>query len=490
MTRIAVIQVSAQDGNDLGESKRVVTEALDRAGPSDLYLLPEIWSPGYFSFDSYADAAEMFQETSEFLSEQGKARGAYLHGGSIVERRGDRLHNTSLLFSPQGDLVASYRKIHLFGYQSREQQILTPGDEVVVADTELGRIGMAVCYDLRFPEQFRRMTDMGARLFLIASAWPHPRVEAWTTLLRARAIESQAYLAAANGAPGAGGASLCGRSAIIDPWGVTLASAGVDTAEVVADIDLSGVDEARTRFPELTDRRILGEEPGVLSLARDDAPPLRFETRRVVLAGYTARDEEAVRAYVAGLEEKGIAAPKEIPTYFHVGRELVTTGHLIDVTGARTCGEVEFVLLVDHDGEIWVAAGSDHTDRDLEERSIPAAKQACPKPISLHVWPYSAVRDHWDQLVLRSFTPADSPAAYQEAAVAVLRHPDDLLERVGDRIGADLAGTVIFGGSFASLTGSFEYEDSFRAELHDPVTGKTLVARYQVNDVLEGDGNG
>ncbi|MGA8040873.1 MAG: nitrilase-related carbon-nitrogen hydrolase, partial [Acidimicrobiia bacterium] len=223
MTRIAVIQMAAQDGNDLEESKNAVTEALDRAGPSDLYLLPEIWSPGYFSFDSYAAAAERFQETSEFLSGLAQAHNAYLHGGSIVERRGDRLHNTSLLFSPQGDLVASYRKIHLFGYQSREQQILTPGDEVVVADTELGRIGMAVCYDLRFPEQFRRMTDMGARLFLIASAWPHPRVEAWTTLLRARAIESQAYLAAANGAPGAGGASLCGRSAIIDPWGVTLA---------------------------------------------------------------------------------------------------------------------------------------------------------------------------------------------------------------------------------------------------------------------------
>ncbi len=486
MTRLAVIQLEAQDGAGLGQSKAAVTDAVLRAGQADLYLLPEIWSPGYFSFASYAESADHFDEVASFLSGLAREHNAYLHGGSIVQRSGDKLHNTSLLFSPDGDLVASYRKIHLFGYGSQEQQILTPGDQVVVADTELGPIGMAVCYDLRFPEQFRKMTDMGARLFLIASAWPHPRVEAWTTLLRARAIESQAFLAAANGAAGAVGASLCGRSAIIDPWGVTVASAGVDQAEVVADVDLDMVEAARARFPELTDRKLLSDEPGVVMLARDGDRPLRFEIRRVILAGYTARDEEAVRGYVAGLEKKGIAPPTEIPTYFHVGRELVTTADQIDVAGERTCGEVEFVLLIDDEGRVWVTVGSDHTDRVLEEASIPLAKQACPKPISERVWPYSNLRDHWDQLVLRSYTPIGATEPYQEAVAAVLRHPDDLLELVASHLGVDLAGTVVFGGSFASLSGSFEYRDGFRAELHDPVRGDTLVSSYTVNDVLKG----
>ncbi len=487
MTRLAVIQLAAQDGRTLVESRKAVEAALERVGDADLYLLPEMWVPGYFSFDGYAEAAESFEASASFLSDLARRRGAYLHGGSLVERRGDHLHNTSLLFGPTGDLVAVYRKIHLFGYGSREQRLLTAGDEVTVADTELGRVGMAVCYDLRFPEQFRRMTDMGARMFLVASAWPHPRVEAWTTLLRARAMENQAFMVAANGAGGAGGPGLCGRSAIIDPWGVTVASAGVDPTEFSADVDPGMVEETRARFPQLADRELLDEPPGTLTLARTDLPPLRIRVRNVVLAGYTARDEEAVRRYIAGLEAKGIAPPDEVPTYFRVGRELVTTSAEIDVTGAGTCGEVEFVLIVDDDGEVWVAAGSDHTDRVLEEFSIPAAKQACPKPVSRRVWRYRDIRDHWDELILRAYTPADSREPYQEAPVSVLRHPDDLLERVSARLGGDLAGVVIFGGSFSSLSGRFEYHDGFRAELEDPVTGESLVASYHVHDILRGE---
>jgi predicted amidohydrolase len=483
MTRVAVLQLAAQDESTLEGSFQVVEEALDPSGSADLYVLPEIWAPGYFAFDDYSRAADDYDKILDFVSGLARRAGAYVHAGSSVERDGGHLYNTSNLFSPTGDLIASYRKIHLFGYGSREQQLLTPGDEVVVAETELGRLGMAVCYDLRFPEQFRRMTDMGATIFVVASAWPHPRVEAWTTLLHARAIENQAVVIAANGAGPARGASLCGRSAIVDPWGVTIAAAGTDPAELTAEVDLSRPAAARARFPQLADRRLLWSEPGTLTLARVDDRPLFFRTRSAVMAGYTARDREALQAYIDGLAEKGIEPPEKVPSYFPVGRELVATASEIEVSGPRTGGEVECALLVDDDGEIWVAAASDHTDRELEETSIPAAKQACPKPISPRVWRYTDVREHWDQLELRSFTPADSTDPYQRASVSALLHPEDLLGLVSEEFGEDSAGRVVFGGSVSSLGGGFEYHDSFRAELHDPVTGDTLVTTYHVNDI-------
>jgi hypothetical protein len=327
------------------------------------------------------------------------------------------------------------------------------------------------------------MADMGATAFLVASAWPHPRVEAWTTLLRARAIENQAVVIAANGAGPARGASLCGRSAIVDPWGVTVASAGTDPTEFAADVDFTQPAEARARFPQLADRRLLWSEPGTLLLNRDDTSPLFFRVRSLVMAGYTARDRDALQAYIDGLEEKGIDPPDQVPSYFPVGRELVTTAGTIDVSGGRTCGEVEFALLVDDEGEIWVAAASDHTDRELEETSIPAAKQACPKPISSRVWRYTDIREHWDQLELRSYTPAASTDPYQQASVSALLYPEELLRLVSEEFGDDSAGRMVFGGSVSSLGGSFEYHDSFRAELHDPVTGDTLVATYHVNDI-------
>lgn len=486
MTRLAIVQLEAQDGRSLDDSLASVEAGLERAGPAGLCLLPEIWSPGYFAFDRYSAAGDAFEATVEKLASLARRRRNYVHAGSLVEPRHGRLHNTSLLFGPNGEVVASYRKIHLFGYGSREQELLTPGDQVVVAETEFGRVGMAVCYDLRFPEQFRRMAEMGAGLFLVASAWPYPRVEAWTTLLRARAIENQAYVAAANGVGAATGAVLCGRSAVIDPWGVTVTSAGDVPTELAAEIDLDEVAAARARFPALADRRLRDDEPGTLLLSVGNEAPFRFEVRRVVLAGYTARDPEAVRNYVEGLAAKGIEPPPEIPMYFQVGRELVTTKSAVDVAGAETCGEVEFALLVADDGEVLVAAASDHTDRKLEQSSIPASKQVCPKPISQRVWRYSTVRDRWDDLVMRAFTPTDESEPYQQANASALRHPDDLLERIRTRFGPDLGGTVIFGGSFASRSGQFAFDASFRAELVDPVTGDVLVADYRVHNVLGG----
>lgn len=490
MTRVALLQLPAFDGRTLDKALEDVTDAVRAQVGAELVLLPEIWTPGYFDFDSYEKAGDDAPRIIEALSGLAQDTNVYLHGGSIVERDGDRLFNSSLLFDPGGELIGRYRKIHLFGYGSREQELLTPGNDVVTVDTDLGRLGLAVCYDLRFPELFRLMCDQGAIGFLVASAWPHPRVEAWATFLQARAAENQAFMLAVNAVGRAtGGAVLCGRSAVVDPWGTVVAAAANDPAVVTADIDFGEAVAARQRFPELVDRRLLEETDPVLVLARDGERPLRFLMRRVVVAGYTARDAEAVRSYVAKLEAEGIAAPEEIPAYFLVGRELVTTASHIDVAGDRTCGEVEFALLVTDD-EVYVAAASDHTDRALEEESIPVSKQACPKVISSRVWRYSEIKEHWDELMMEARTPAEADDLYQAGSVATLLHPDDLLERVRVRFGEDLTGTVIFSGTLASLAGDFVFSDSFSAQLRDPVTSDSLAATYSIRDVLGGDGHG
>jgi predicted amidohydrolase len=156
-------------------------------------------------------------------------------------------------------VVGAYRKIHLFGFGSREPEVLTRGNRIVVLDGELGRMGLATCYDLRFPELFRAMVDRGAEAFLVPSAWPYPRVEAWTVLARARAIENQAWLLSANWVGGAGPARYCGRSMVVDPWGTAVAAAADGSRVVWAGLDPAEARRARAEFPPLRDR-VLGRE--------------------------------------------------------------------------------------------------------------------------------------------------------------------------------------------------------------------------------------
>jgi predicted amidohydrolase len=250
MTRVASIQLEVT--REEPKAERVeraagLVESLDRA---DLVLLPEAWNVGYFGFDRYAEDAEALDgPTVERLSNAARAANAWVLAGSIIERDGDRLFNTSVLLDRQGAVAGSYRKIHLFGYGSEEQRLLSPGDVVTVVETELGPLGLATCYDLRFPELFRAMVDRGAEAFLVASAWPYPRVEAWSVLNRARALESQAWLISAN-CVGDG----CGRSMVVDPWGTPVAAAGDREAVLIADVDLESAGAARADFPALRDR--------------------------------------------------------------------------------------------------------------------------------------------------------------------------------------------------------------------------------------------
>jgi len=191
----------------------------------------------------------------------------WLLGGTFPEAaEGSRIHNTSVLASPAGDLAAVYRKIHLFdvdlgadgGGAYSESSIVAPGEDVVVAQTPFGELGLSVCYDVRFPELYRQMAEAGARFLAVPSAFtPETGKDHWEVLLRARAIENQAFvLAPAQCGRHSEDRSSYGRSMIIDPWGLVLACAADRPCAVVADCDLDSLERIRRALPALGHRRL------------------------------------------------------------------------------------------------------------------------------------------------------------------------------------------------------------------------------------------
>ncbi|MEA2287407.1 MAG: hypothetical protein QOJ21_3450 [Solirubrobacteraceae bacterium] len=261
MTRaaeIACVQLGPPEGTPQERRISEVAGAVEALAGADLIVLPEMWPAGYFAFDDYADVAEAADgPTVTALSRAAATAGAHVVGGSFVEQGTDgALHNTAFVLGPDGDLLGTYRKMHVFGYRSREAELVTGGDVLVTIPTPLGTIGMAVCYDLRFPELFRAGVDSGAEIFVVPAAWPAARTEHWRLLLRARAIENQAFVIGCNGAGADRGVEVAGHSAVIDPTGAVVAEGGTDPGLVRAVVDLDLVARTREDFPVLADRRL------------------------------------------------------------------------------------------------------------------------------------------------------------------------------------------------------------------------------------------
>ena len=262
--KLTCAQLRVEPTDVAGNTERAVA-AIERAAAegSDLVVLPELFAVGYFAFDSYAETAEPLDgETLTTIRETAADCGVGVLAGSIVEdltaseeTPDGTLANTSVLFDRDGERLAVYRKHHLFGYESAETELLTPGEQLSVTTFEGHTVGMSTCYDLRFPELYRDLAELGATLICVPSAWPYPRVEHWELLARARAVENQLYVATANGSGRFDEAELLGRSSIYDPWGTTLADAGDDPALVTATADPATVTETREEFPAWRDRR-------------------------------------------------------------------------------------------------------------------------------------------------------------------------------------------------------------------------------------------
>jgi predicted amidohydrolase len=237
------------------ESREYILSLVDGCPQSDLILLPEIWPCGFFCFDRYrAESESIDGPTVAAFRQKAVERKCHILMGSMVEKDGDQLFNTSLLLDPQGQIIARYRKIHLFGYQSEEKRLLTAGKEAVVAPTPWGFAGICTCYDLRFPEFFRKMVDMGATIFLVASAWPLIRLDAWRLFNRARALENLAYLISCNCAGSNAGNRYAGHSMIIDPLGNVVAEGNEGQDYISSELDPELVGSVRNDFRALDDR--------------------------------------------------------------------------------------------------------------------------------------------------------------------------------------------------------------------------------------------
>lgn len=262
--RVAAIQMNTRDDKaaNLAAAERLI-EAAAGAG-AQLVALPE-----YFNFMGTAEAMREAGEpipgpTIDRLAGLARRLGIWLHGGSIMEQAPGRelVYNTTVLLNPQGQVAARYRKVHLFDVEAggavyRESDTFIPGDEVVVAETPWGGMGLSICYDLRFPELYRSLTARGARIiftpaaFTLATGKDH-----WEVLQRARAIENQVFVVA----PAQIGEYLPGRARngnamIVDPWGTVLARAGEQETYVLAELDFSYQEQVRAKIPCLRHRR-------------------------------------------------------------------------------------------------------------------------------------------------------------------------------------------------------------------------------------------
>ncbi len=251
---ISLAQIAIQLGQpqqNLELARAQIAEAARRG--AQIILLPELWTTGY----DLSNAHPLAQANAALLPELARLARQYsvYIGGSLLLEREGKVYNTFVFQSPTEDAPVLYSKIHLFRLME-EERWLAPGDHLQEATAPWGKAGLAICYDLRFPEMFRRYALSGAGLILISAEWPMPRVYHWQTLLRARAIENQCFVAATNCVGPVGKEVFGGRSAIISPWGEVLCEGSADQSELLTfTIDLEKVSEARQRIPILQDRR-------------------------------------------------------------------------------------------------------------------------------------------------------------------------------------------------------------------------------------------
>jgi deaminated glutathione amidase len=263
--RVACVQLNARAPKpDLIERAEQLVARAASTG-ADLVVLPEKWT-GIGPPDLIRSVAESLDdgEATQAMSGWARAHGVTLVGGSIVERREGRekLSNTCVVFDPEGEIAAVYRKIHMFdvevgGHVYRESETEEPGDSPEKTEVEGWKVGLTVCYDLRFPELYRILVLDGCEAITVPAAFTlFTGKDHWELLLRARAVENQCYVVAANQwGSFADGKAAYGRSSIIDPWGVVLAQAPDEDCVISAQLDRARLEEIRRSLPALANRQ-------------------------------------------------------------------------------------------------------------------------------------------------------------------------------------------------------------------------------------------
>ena len=241
------------------ENLKTAADAIRRLAErgAELVVLPEMFCAPYenSAFLTYAEGFGGL--VTETLSRLAREHGVYLVGGSMPEREGDALYNTSFVFSPAGECIARHRKVHLFdvnipnGQVFCESDTFTAGEEVTVFDTAFGKVGLCICFDIRFPELYRKMALLGAQLIVCPAAFNRTTGPVhWELLHRARAVDYQVFVCGCSPATDASASYVAyGHSIAVSPWGEVLAQAGEEVCELLVDLDFAKNDEIRKSLP-------------------------------------------------------------------------------------------------------------------------------------------------------------------------------------------------------------------------------------------------
>jgi omega-amidase len=254
MTRIGLCQIEMDARDPQGNLARGLAGVAHVAGDSDIVCLPELFTAGY-DLDRMPDLAIEIGDPI-YKAVAGAARDHRIHlvAGSVPERRDGRVYNTTFVFDPQGDEIARYSKAHVFSLTG-EDQVFEGGNAITTFETPWGVIGLTICYDLRFPESYRKLALAGALVIFVPAQWPMVRLLHWRTLLQARAIENQCFVVGVNRAGFEGDYEFAGHSCAVDPLGKVIAEAGEGPESFVVDLDFDVLHRFREKIPCFRDRR-------------------------------------------------------------------------------------------------------------------------------------------------------------------------------------------------------------------------------------------
>ena len=261
--KIGLCQMNTQDKKT--KNLEAAEAAIDKlaAQGADLVVLPEMFHFLGLDEEKITNAELIPGPSIDRLQRKAKAKGIFLHCGSILEKVGNKIYNATVVFNRQGERVAFYRKIHLFdveipgGIVYKESAVVTPGKEVVTFNCEGVTVGLSICYDLRFPELYRKLADQGASLILIPAAFTlMTGKDHWEPLIRARAVENVCYVAACGQWGFHPPNNQCwGHSMVVNPWGAVIAQCRDGESMVLAELDFEYMHSVREKLPALQHRR-------------------------------------------------------------------------------------------------------------------------------------------------------------------------------------------------------------------------------------------
>ncbi len=232
----------------------------------------------------------------------------------------------------------------------------------------------------------------------------------------------------------------------------------------------------------MVERKKLTKLKFKLNIYNQKPVDIDFECKSLIIAGYTGRNIDAVNQHIEELKSENIPSPDTIPAFWQVTPDLLTTDTQIQINGERTNGEIEFVILKT-DNETYVTVGSDHTDRKIERSDFTLSKQKCAKIVSDNLWLYDDLVEHWDDLILRSWTSNQNGRdLYQQGNVSKCLKPTDLLVKMKEtELLIDTSGLALYCGTLSTVPGKMIYSDTFYMEIEDPIFNRKINHSYKIN---------